>query len=135
MAFIVLAALNTAALFESFNYVDAVQMRGWLEQKRPILIVDIQVKDEFAAHHLRGSHGTGAYPVKSDEERRSLDGAVNHFKAHPDEDVVVVCPRGKGGAKRAYAYLKKSGVPEENLFILTGGMAKWPYAEWVEKGK
>gem|GEM_PF-86735 len=115
---------------ETYNYVSAEQLKGWLGKDKSMLIVDIQVKKEFAAHHIKGSMETNAYPVKSDAERQALVSAVG--RAKDVESVVVVCPRGKGGAKRAYDYLKTKGVPEAKLSILTDGMAKWPYKEWVE---
>jgi rhodanese-related sulfurtransferase len=50
-------------------------------------------------------------------------------------DVVVVCPRGGGGAKNAYDYLKEKGVSEKRLFILEDGMQGWPYKELTVGGK
>lgn len=38
-----------------------------------------------------------------------------------------------GGAKRSYDYLKENGVPEVKLYILKGGVEKWPYKEMLEK--
>ncbi|MBU0481556.1 MAG: rhodanese-like domain-containing protein [Proteobacteria bacterium] len=112
-----------------YQYVSAEELKGWLEAERTVLLVDIQEKQDFAAHHIKGSLETNAYPVKSDAERQTIDPAVNRAKDY--EAVVVVCPRGKGGAKRTYDYLKEQGVPEAKLTILTGGMEQWPYKEWV----
>ncbi|NIP26153.1 MAG: rhodanese-like domain-containing protein, partial [Phycisphaerae bacterium] len=41
--------------------------------------------------------------------------------------VVIVCPRGGGGAKRTYDYFKAKGVAEARLTILAGGQKDWPY--------
>lgn len=134
--FIVFALLlvlaQSAHAWMGYNYVSAEDMKGWLESKKPLLIVDIQEKQNFAAHHIKGSTETNAYPVKSDKDRQTIDPSVKLYQSNHYEAVVVVCPRGKGGAKRAYDYLKKQGVEEEKLFILTGGMDSWPYREWVE---
>jgi len=121
----------TGALFESFNYLEPATFKSWLESKRPVIIADIQVEKEFAAHHFPGSFETNAYPVKSEVERQRLEPVVQAFQERHVE-VVVVCPRGGGGAKRAYSYLKSRGIPEEKLFILTGGMEKWPYRGMLE---
>lgn len=118
----------------SYNYISPEDMKADLESANSYIIADIQVEDAFAEHHLPGSVGTYAYPVKSDAERKQLDTIVAQQKAD-DKKVVIVCPRGGGGAKRAYDYLKESGVSEENLLILTKGMDGWPYAELVEKTK
>ncbi len=120
-------AQNSAAA--DYQYVSAEELKGWLETSRKVLLVDIQEKKDFEAHHIKGSMETNAYPVKSDAERQSIAPAVSQEKDY--ESVVVVCPRGKGGAKRTYDYLKEQGVPEAKLSILTDGMEKWPYKEWV----
>ncbi len=116
-----------------YNYVSANDLKGWLTTEKTILIVDIQVKDEFKAHHIKGALETNAYPVKSEAERHTLDPALHKIQARKFDKIVVVCPRGKGGAKRAYDYLEKHGTPEDKLVILTGGMGGWPYKEWVAK--
>lgn len=126
-AFMALAQNGLAA---DYQYVSAEELKGWLVASKSILLVDIQEKNDFLTHHIKGSLETNAYPVKSDAEREVLNPALSQAKDH--DAVVVVCPRGKGGAMRTYDYLKKKGVPEEKLSILTGGMAKWTYQEWVD---
>ncbi len=124
--------LNAAFIFEQFNYLETNQFKQWLENNKPMIIVDIQVKDEFTAHHFPGSLETNAYPVKTDAQRAQLDVAVKSFKDTAN-NVVVVCPRGGGGAKRTYSYMKSQGVPEEKLTILRGGVEKWPYSDLLVK--
>ena len=119
---------NMAAMFQSFNYLEAKDFKQWLEDGKPVIVVDIQVAEEFAAHHFSGSIETNAYPVKSDDDRRKIDQVVTAFEK-TGHDVVVICPRGGGGAKRCYSYLKSRGVPEAKLTILKGGVAKWPYKD------
>lgn len=123
--------LNVAALFESFNYLDAETFSEWLTANKPVIIVDIQVAEEFAAHHFPNSIETNGFPVKTAEQQHQIDPAVAAYK-DTGYDVVVVCPRGGGGAKRCYTYLKTQGVPEAKLTILTGGIAKWPYKNMLE---
>lgn len=129
-----LGLLNMAAMFESFNYLEPDQFKQWLDTDKPVIIVDIQVKEEFAAHHFAGSIETNAYPVKSDADRQKIDPAVVAYK-ESGHDVVVVCPRGGGGAKRCYSYLKSQGVPEQKLTILKGGVAKWPHRHMLSNSK
>jgi rhodanese-related sulfurtransferase len=125
-------ALPVLAGATDFNFVSAGELKGWLETAKPILLVDIQEQQGFAAHHLKGSLETNAYPVESEAQRTLLAPALELTQAGSFEAMVVVCPRGKGGAKRAYEFLRDQGVPEAKLFILTGGMDKWPHPEWVE---
>ena len=124
-------ALTQNSLAADYQYVSADELKGWLEAAKPVLLVDIQVQKEFAAHHIKGSLETNAYPVETEAERATLVPALEHYKTDKPEAVVVVCPRGKGGAKRTYDYLKEQGVPEGKLSILTGGMEKWPHEAWV----
>lgn len=115
-----------------YNYINPDEFKGWVESGKPMHIVDIQVADEFQKHHFKNSIETNAYPVKTDEERKKIDKALEEFKKN-DTEIVVVCPRGGGGAKRSYDYLKENGVPEVKLYILKGGVEKWPYKEMLEK--
>jgi rhodanese-related sulfurtransferase len=115
----------------NYNHVSADELKGWLEAEKPMLLVDIQEAKDFAAHHIKGSLETNAYPVKSEAERLTLMPPLERYKSDNPEVVVVVCPRGKGGAKRAYEYLRDQGVDEAKLVILTGGMEQWPHPEWA----
>lgn len=111
-----------------YRYVKQQEFRDWLQNGKQMLIVDIQEPAAFAAQHFRDSIETGAYPAKSDEERRKLDGAVKQAAA-TSVDVVIVCPRGGGGAKNSYDYLNERGIDETRLYILEKGMQGWTYPE------
>ncbi len=114
-----------------YRYVAPPDMKSWLENNKEMVIVDIQPAKDFNRQHFGGAIGTSAFPVETPEEQKRLDPAVAAAKGNA-KDVVVVCPRGKGGAKRTYDYLKANGVAEERLYILTDGMDKWPYQELVK---
>lgn len=114
------------ALAGEYNYVSPEKTKTWILEKKNLNIVDIQVADEFKAAHLPGSLATYAYPVKSDEDRAKIDDAVRLSKEN-GYPVVIVCPRGKGGAKRCYDYMESKGVPTSQLLILEKGMQGWPY--------
>jgi len=130
LAVLIVGLLNMAALLESFNYVKADDFKQWLDSGKAMVLVDIQVKDEFSLHHFKDSIETNAFPVETEEQRKMLNPAVAGAKK-AGTDVVVICPRGGGGAKRCYSYLKAQGIPEEKLFILEGGIAKWPHKEML----
>jgi len=53
-----------------------------------------------------------------------LDQVIEEIKGNNDP-VVVVCPRGAGGAKRTYYYLLQQGISPERLFILDKGQEGW----------
>ncbi|MFK5954277.1 MAG: rhodanese-like domain-containing protein [Desulfobacterium sp.] len=125
---------TAAALASDYNFISPEKTKIWIETQAPVTIVDIQVKEEFESHHLPGSIATYAFPVKSDTEKARIDDAVavSMAKGAP---VIVVCPRGKSGAKRCYDYMKSQNVPEDKLLILKGGIADWPYKDLLKSGK
>lgn len=115
-----------------YSYITAEEMKGRIEAAGEMIILDIQVEDEFSMHHLPGSVPTYAYPVKTEEERTRIDQVVQLYE-QSGKEIVIVCPRGEGGAKRGYDYLVSRDIPAEKITILEKGMAGWPYAELVEK--
>jgi rhodanese-related sulfurtransferase len=134
-SFIVIYTMTVvAAMASEYNYVSPEKVKTWLETKTPITIVDIQVEEEFEAHHLPGSLATYSYPVKSDSEKAQIDDAVA-ASIKTGNPVVVVCPRGGGGAKRCYDYMKSQNIHDDRLLILKGGIDGWPYKEMLETSK
>ncbi|WP_022669259.1 rhodanese-like domain-containing protein [Desulfospira joergensenii] len=123
-----------SALASGYNYVSPEKVKTWIETQKLFTIVDIQVTDEFKAHHLPNSIATYAYPVKTDGEKAQIEDAIR-TSMEKDTPIVVVCPRGGGGAKRCYDYMKSKNVPEDRLLILEKGMAGWPYKDLVETGQ
>ncbi|WP_240842310.1 rhodanese-like domain-containing protein [Acidaminobacter sp. JC074] len=111
-----------------FRYYTADQLKENLENESPLVLLDIQVEEEFDAHHIKGALATYAYPVKSDEDKAKVDGALESIQA-TNSKVVIVCPRGGGGAERTYNYLLEKGIEEDRLFILENGQEGWPFAE------
>jgi len=118
--------LCSTAFASGYSYTGKQAFKESLEKGSPMVIVDIQVPAEFAQHHFQGALETDAFPVKSDAERARLDKVLPLIAANRNE-VVIVCPRGGGGAKNAYDYLKGKGVDEKRLRILEGGMQGWPF--------
>ncbi|BCS53873.1 rhodanese-like domain-containing protein [Geobacter sp. SVR] len=132
---VILATLMAGTvLAESYNYVKPETMKTWLETKKPVIVVDIQVPAEFAKRHLPGSVETNAFPVKSDEEKKRLENVLATIGSSRD-DVVIVCPRGGGGAKNTYEYLKSKGVDEKRMYILEKGIEGWPYPQMCATGR
>ena len=116
------------------NYITPAKLKKMLDAKQEVIMVDIQPVADFAKQHLPGSIETNAFPAKSDEENGRLNKAlpvINASKA----PVIVLCPRGKSGAKNSYDYLQSKGVVENRLQILEGGIADWPFAEMFVKGR
>jgi rhodanese-related sulfurtransferase len=122
----------TAAL--AANYIEPQELKELLDKKSEVILVDIQPAADFEKQHLPGSIETNAFPAAKDEEKARLDKALTVIKASK-APVVVVCPRGKTGAKNSYNYLESKGVSEERMQILEDGIAEWAYKEMFVKGR
>ncbi|GFO70000.1 hypothetical protein GMLC_35790 [Geomonas limicola] len=125
--------LGGVACASGYTYTATKEFKESLEKAKPMIIVDIQVPVEFAKHHFKNALETDAFPAKSDAERAKLDKVLPVIAASQDE-VVIVCPRGGGGAKNTWDYLKSKGVAEKRMRILEGGMQGWPHQELTVSG-
>ena len=126
--------LSTTSAALAANYIEPQELKELLDKKQPVILVDIQPAADFEKQHITGSIETNAFPAKSDDEKKRLDKTLPIINASKDP-VVVVCPRGKSGAKNSYEYLMKQGVAEERMTILEGGIHEWPYKELFVKGR
>lgn len=133
--FVAMALLATPfALAQSYNYISPAELKQRLESGGKPMLLDIQVENDYARHHLPGALPTYAYPAASDEERARLKPTLGRILASQD-DVVIVCPGGGSGAKNTYDFLKAQGVPESRMRILEKGQKGWPYPELVTQGR
>ncbi|UCF31886.1 MAG: rhodanese-like domain-containing protein [bacterium] len=119
---------------EGFHYLSPEEVKGRIEANDAMTIVDIQVEDEFARHHLKGAVPTFAYPVKSETDIAKLNPVIGDLLENGDP-VLIVCPRGGGGARRTYQHLAERGVDGGRLFILEKGQSGWPYPELLEANR
>jgi rhodanese-related sulfurtransferase len=108
----------------AYNYISAADLEARLNDGLPTNLVDIQVEGEFVRHHIIGAIATHAYPVKSDADRAKIDAIIGRLQSNNDP-IVVVCPRGAGGATRTYDYLLERGIASERLLILAKGQEGW----------
>ncbi len=115
---------------KTYNYYTAEQTKEAIEKGNNIILLDIQVEEEWNAHHIKGAIPTHAYPVKTDEERAKLDVVLPQLDG--EQPIIVICPGGANGAKRTIDYLQTKGIKEDRLFILENGQGKWPYNELLE---
>lgn len=108
-----------------YNYITADETAKLMrEDASKLVLVDIQEKPDFTEEHLKGALATYAYPVKTEEEKTRLAALLPEFK--PNQKIIIICPRGGGGADRAYDFYLEKGVKKEQLFTLKGGQYEWP---------
>lgn len=119
------------AVAADYRYISALDLEARLKAGQPTHLVDIQVPEEFAQHHIKGATATYAYPMKDDADKAKLADVLARIKADADP-VVIVCPRGAGGATRTYDYLLGQGVAVDRLLILEKGQAGWSCAALTE---
>ncbi|UCG38958.1 MAG: rhodanese-like domain-containing protein [bacterium] len=127
------AAAPQAGAEGPYAYITPDDLKSRIQSQAPLTILDIQVEEEFALHHIRGAVATFAYPVRSEEEKTRLE-AVYPNLAGGSDPVVIVCPRGGGGAQRTYDYLVGRGMDARRLLILEKGQAGWPFPDLLEGG-
>ena len=121
---------NILAAEDPFNYITPEKTKSRIESGEAVTLLDIQIEDEYARHHIRGSLATYAYPVKSDAQKAKLDRVIPNLSANTDP-IVIICPRGGGGAKRTFEYLASRGIESKRMFILEKGQSGWPYPQLV----
>ena len=126
--------LSSASLACAANYIGPDELKQMIQQKKDVVIVDIQPAGEFEQHYLKGAIETNAFPAKSPDEKQKLDKTLPVINAS-SAPVVIICPRGGGGAKNSYEYYLSRGVPENRLLILKGGIAGWPHQELLQHGR
>lgn len=126
--------LFSATVVLAANYIEPQELKVLLDKKQPVILVDIQLAADFEKQHFPGSIETNAFPAAKDEEKARLDKVLTMIKASKDQ-VIVICPRGKSGAKNSYNYLESKGVSEERMQILEDGIAGWPYKELFVTGR
>ncbi len=127
--FVLLVAVSPV-IASDYKFMEPADFKVRLDTKTPTIIVDIQKKNAYKEHHFYGSVRTFAYPAKTDMDKESLFQAVRLYETTQNE-VVIVGPRGGRASQRSHDYLVTRGIPEEKIFILKGGIRKWPYKEML----
>ncbi|SCM70486.1 rhodanese-like domain-containing protein [Desulfovibrio sp. 86] len=108
-----------------FNYISANNVADIINKgDTGYVFLDIQVQSDFDKHHLKSAVSTCAYPVKTDEEKALLKKHLAAIK--PEQKIIIVCPRGKGGAENSVKYLREQGIDNSRLLILENGQQGWP---------
>ena len=126
----ILYMMSIPGLVLAYNMMTADELKVRLETKQPTILLDIQKKNAYKEHHFYGSIRTYAYPAKNDSD---LESAVQAVRMHEQtgNDVVIIGPRGGRASQRTTDFLITRGIPEEKIFILKGGIKKWPYRKML----
>ena len=125
IAFVLVSCGGKVKENPKYNYISAEETAELMRKDASkLVLVDIQEKPDFEEEHLKGALATYAYPVKTEDEKARLAALLPSIS--PEQKVVIICPRGGGGADRAYDFYLEKGVKKEQLFTLKGGQYEWP---------
>ena len=115
-----------------YKYITAAELKTDIEDKKDMVLLDIQPKDAYDKAHINGAIATYAYPGDTAEDKAKLDNFINEQKDNK-LPIVIICPGGGQGAKNTWDYLTEKGIDESRLLILENGQKGWPYDELLEK--
>jgi glyoxylase-like metal-dependent hydrolase (beta-lactamase superfamily II) len=102
------------------NHIDVTTLRDWLDQGRPITVVDVRSADARAEWSIPGSVHVDAYA----ELRQGRPGPLATASLPTGQPIVTVCNAGKMSETAADA-LSARGFDARSL---TGGMKAWSLA-------
>jgi glyoxylase-like metal-dependent hydrolase (beta-lactamase superfamily II) len=102
------------------KHVDAATLQSWLEEKRPVTIVDVRSSDDRAQWSIPGSIHVDAYEALKSGNPVALSGVP----LPADAPIVTVCNLGRM-SDHAAAELSARGLDAASL---TGGMKAWSLA-------
>ncbi len=128
--FTVLGILTAGTVFarQTYNYINSRSLLEILDTGNSAQLVDIQKKNDYLMHHFSHSVNTAAYPVKSEKDKNRLEPVIGQLQKD-NSRIIIIGPRGKGAAKRAFRYLTTRGISPERIAILEKGIRGWPKPE------
>lgn len=110
---------------EATNTVDAAALRAWLEEGKPVFVLDVRPLAQREEWYIPGSHYLDAYSRLKDGDNSVLD----DIEIPENAKVVTVCALGRTAQIAADA-LRQKGV---DAVSLEGGMKAWSTAWNVAK--
>ncbi len=102
------------------RHIDTATLRDWLEQDRPVTVLDIRSDEDRGQWARPGSIHINAY----DALRKGEAGPLHDAVLPPDRPVVTVCNAGRMSQKAADV-LTERGI---EVLSLAGGMKAWSLA-------
>jgi rhodanese-related sulfurtransferase len=125
-AIVMIAATAFPSSSGPYSYISAQDLNRKLGLREGVILIDLSPAPLFSQRHIPGSIETGAYPVETPVQIGRLEKVLQRIVASSDE-IVLICPKGGGSARRAFEHLKSKGVNPERIRILEGGILAWPY--------
>jgi rhodanese-related sulfurtransferase len=123
--------ISVAGWASGYNYISPENLQNKIKGGSPMILLDICPAHKFSKGHIAGSIETNAYPVETELEKQRLAQVLPKI-AFSTEDIVIVCPRGGGGAKRTFDFYQSKGVDGKRMLILEKGIDGWPFEKQVK---
>jgi thiosulfate/3-mercaptopyruvate sulfurtransferase len=120
-----------------YNLVTTAELKGWIDQKKPMMIIDtMPLKDSYVKQHIPGAVPY-EFPIPEVKEMDDATKAKFEQFLGPDKDKTLVfycgfvkCTRSHNGAMWAV----KLGY--KNVYRYPGGIKAWAEADYpVDKGE
>ena len=99
------------------RHTDAETLRTWLEEKRPLTVVDVRSDEDREQWSIPGSVHINAYEAL----KAGKPSALSQAELPADRPIVTVCNLGKM-SERAADELSRRGL---DVLSLAGGMKAW----------
>ena len=124
-AVVLVMFLSSSAMCKgSYNYITVQELKARIDagdhENGTLAITTSQTEEEYKTGYIKAAYPTFSRPLKTDADYAKLVPFFNKVK-DTNEEIVFICPRGKGGATKPYDYFKKNGVDEKRLIVLEGG--------------
>jgi rhodanese-related sulfurtransferase len=97
-------------------------LRDWLDQGRPVTVLDVRSSDQHAEWAIPGSVHVDAYEALKAHDPE----AVSEIQLPLDRPVVTICAMGRVSLSR----LNNCGGSRYEALSLEGGMKAWSLAEY-----
>jgi glyoxylase-like metal-dependent hydrolase (beta-lactamase superfamily II) len=102
------------------RHIDTATLQDWLEQDRPVTVLDIRSDEDRTQWAIPGSVHVNPYEAL----RKGGPGPLQDVALPPDRPVVTVCNAGRM-SERAADFLTGRGI---DVLSLVGGMKAWSMA-------
>src|SRR5262245_41441804 len=99
------------------RYTDTETLRKWLEEKRPVTVLDVRTDEDRQQWSIPGSMHISVYAAL----KAGRPSALSNADLPPDRPIVTVCNLGKM-SERAADELSLRGL---DAVSLAGGMKAW----------
>lgn len=111
------------------------ELKSWLDQKRPLVLIDTGLAEDYTEAHLLGAQNACVFEVNFLEQVAALHGIARPDGEGPIRDAVIVV---YGASARSLASetaaRKLVAAGFTNVFDYRGGLEEWKSAGWSVGG-